>query len=160
MIRWCLGGFLVFLLAMSTAQAAQLHALKDKKIVEDLNGVVSMTDNRKNSSDIAVMIFRIAGFGECDGSDYGKDCPQEKLLIAVSESTGEYGDMAVYRTDGIYSIDFVRWRPDVKRPTEKHGYAPIVFEAKAQKGGPNYKLTDIRYLISVTPWRAEIEEIK
>jgi hypothetical protein len=152
--------FLFILLSMSPAQGAQLHSIKDKKIVEDLNGIISMTENSKNSRDIAVTIFRIAGLGECDGSDYGKDCPQEKLLISVSESKGEYPDMALYRTDGMYNIEFVRWRPDVRKAEDKHGYVPVVFEVKAQKGGQNYKLTDVKYLISVTPWSSQVEIIK
>ena len=51
-------------------------------------------------------------------------------------------------------------RRDVRKAVGKHGYAPVVFEVKARKGGPNYKLTDVKYLVSVTPWSSRIEEIK
>ena len=153
-------GFLMMLLLnFSEIQAADLYAIRDTNIVDDLNGIVSMTDNYKSDSDIAVKIIRVIGQGECDSSDYERTCPKERLLIAGAE-TNEGGDMALYRTDGMYDFEFVGWRPDVKMAADRHGYTPVIFEAKAQKVGPHFKLMDIKYLISVTPWSAEIEEIK
>jgi hypothetical protein len=146
-------------LGFTIVHAADLYVIKDKNIVDDLNGIIFMTDNYKSDSNIAVKIIRVIGQGECDSSDYDKTCPRQRLLIPTAERS-EYGDMAVYRTDGMYDFEFVRWRPDVKKPAGKHGYMPVIFEAKAQRVGPNYKLTDIKYLISVTPWAAQIEEIK
>jgi hypothetical protein len=151
-----------FVIGMHIAYAARLQPVKDKDIVEDLNGVQSMVDNYKELLPLAVNVIRVMGPGECDGSDYGKTCPSERLLIAVCNCSGEgpHPDMALYRTEGMYSFQFVSWRPDVKKPVVGHGYKPVVFEAKAQKGGKNYSLTDIEYLISVTPWAAQIEEMK